>query len=427
MKKNGASLQDANALRLKAEELQKIKPSKSPFDLTESDTLKLLHELEVHQIELELQNEELIQAKEAERITAEKYIALYDFAPTGYFTLSTEGNILDLNLTGARLLGRERSNLKKSKFVFFISDDTVLTFRQFFEKVFSSNSKEFCEVRIKTTDETPLFVQLIGVSDNNREQCFLAAVDVTQRRLAEDALRESEIQLKELNAAKDKFFFIIAHDLKNPFTGILGFCELLIREVKTKDYKVIERYANIIYSGVQRTLKLLEDLLVWARVQQGRIPFAPKSILLNNIVDSQIEDLRFHANRKNIRLFTDFHQKITITADENMIKAILRNLITNAMKFTDRNGAVGISAEVKNGDVEISVLDEGVGMTSEEIQNLFKIETSFSTPGTENERGSGLGLLLCKEFVKKHNGKIWVDSEPGKGSVFKFTIPKPIT
>jgi PAS domain S-box-containing protein len=423
MKKKGTSSQDADTLRQKAEELLKIKSAGSTIALAESDALRLLHELEVHQIELELQNKDLVQAKETERITAEKYIALYDFAPTGYFTLSTEGNIINLNLTGAKLLGKERGHLKKSRFNFFISDDTAHIFNRFFEKVFSGKSKEFCEIRIKTPDDTPLFVQLIGITDSNRELCFLAAVDITQRRLAEDVLKEREIQLRELNATKDKFFFIIAHDLKNPFNSILGFCELLKREIEFKDFEAVEQYADIIYSGVDRTLKLLENLLTWARAQQGKIPFVPKSILLNKIVDSQIEDLRCIADRKNIRLFSNFHQKITIIADENMIKTILRNLISNAIKFTDKNGTVGISAEVKNGNVETSVLDDGMGMTSEEINNLFKMETSFSTPGTENERGSGLGLLLCMEFVKKHNGKIWVDSEPGKGSVFKFTIP----
>jgi signal transduction histidine kinase len=233
-------------------------------------------------------------------------------------------------------------------------------------------------------------------------------------------------ELHELNASKDKFFSIIAHDLKNPFNSIIGFSELQKEEIKSGDFVRIAEYAGRINISAVQTLRLLENLLEWANSQTGKILFNPAQIKLNEILNEEFSTLNDLAARKNIELNSYIPDNQTIIADKNMIKTILRNLITNAIKFTHKNGKVEVRAIIDNENVEISVSDNGIGMKEETIAKLFRIDANLTTRGTENEKGTGLGLFLCKEFVEKHGGKIWVESVPGKGSIFKFNLPSGI-
>ncbi len=244
--------------------------------------------------------------------------------------------------------------------------------------------------------------------------------------LSQEALKTANQQLEQTNKEKDKFFSIIAHDLKSPFTGILGLSEMLRDDAPELDTESIIKYAGLIHSSTQQTFELLKNLLEWARMQQGRIPFDPKPFSLNNLIKAEIKGLMNVANQKNIELIDALSENIILTADENMIRTVLRNLIANALKFTPRKGKILIDAKVENGQTEISVADTGVGMTPETIEKLFKIETSFTKKGTENETGTGLGLMLCKEFIEKHAGKIRVESEVGKGSTFFVLMPPGI-
>ncbi len=250
--------------------------------------------------------------------------------------------------------------------------------------------------------------------------------DITERKKAEQEIKLKNEELSELNATKDKFFSIIAHDLKNPFNSILGFSELLKDEARDLDYNSIIQYSGIIHSSAQHTYELLESLLEWARMQQGRIPFEPRTLLLNDLIDFEFEGQKIYADQKNIRLINAVHENLIVSVDENMISTVVRNLISNAIKFTHKNGKVELTATTKDKVIEISVTDSGVGISADALDKLFKIETSFSTRGTENEKGTGLGLLLCKEFVEIHGGRIWAespDSYRGDGSTFYFTIP----
>jgi len=250
--------------------------------------------------------------------------------------------------------------------------------------------------------------------------------DITERKKAEQEIKLKNEELLKLNAEKDKFFSIIAHDLKSPFNAILGFSEMLKDEARDLDIGSIIQYAGIINSASQNAFDLLENLLDWARMQQGKIPYEPVTLLLNTIIHSEFEVLKINADQKNISLVDGIHENIILTADENMLRTIIRNLVSNAIKFTPKGGQVKIEVEgkveVEGRQVVISVSDTGIGMKPETIEKLFKIETSFTTRGTENEKGTGLGLLLCKEFVEKHGGRIWVESEQGKGSVFYLQL-----
>jgi len=267
-------------------------------------------------------------------------------------------------------------------------------------------------------------------SDYNQQDVYIItkladlAWDIAERKLIAEALSKSEAFLKELNATKDKFFSIIAHDLKNPFNTILGLSEILRDEVKDLDAGTIAKYADVINTSATHTFELLVNLLDWSRMQQGKIPFEPKAIFINQLVSNEIEGLSANAHQKEIRLTAKLPVNIILTIDENMIRTVLRNLISNAIKFTSKHGMVEVSALEQEGQVIITVSDSGVGMKAETIEKLFKIETSFTTRGTENEKGTGLGLLLCKEFIDKHGGSIRVESEEGKGCAFSVAIPK---
>jgi signal transduction histidine kinase len=247
--------------------------------------------------------------------------------------------------------------------------------------------------------------------------------ELTERIQAQKALRKNESQLKELNATKDKFFNIVAHDLKNPFTSLLGSSELLFRDIDKMDNDKIKTLASILNDASKSGYAILQNLLDWSRSQTGMLKFNPERIDLNNLINENITNLQLLATNKDISLFSEAEKSLYIFADKNMINTILRNLLSNAIKFTHKSGKVTVSAIINSGDVVISVKDTGIGISKENIDKLFRIDTKFSMPGTNNEQGTGLGLKLSKEFVEKQGGKIWVESIENKGSEFKFSIP----
>jgi signal transduction histidine kinase/ligand-binding sensor domain-containing protein len=244
-----------------------------------------------------------------------------------------------------------------------------------------------------------------------------------QKILLERSVAEKTAELHELNASKDKFFSIIAHDLKNPFNTIIGFSEMMKESIKLNDSATFYEYTVMINNSAVQTLRLLENLLEWANSQSGKLTFIPVPIVLNDLVKEEFVMAEDMATRKKIELKSYIPDDLTVVADKNMIRTILRNLITNAIKFTYINGQVQVNTVTRNNQVEISVSDTGIGMSEETMTKLFRIDASLSIRGTDNEKGTGLGLFLCKEFVEKHRGKIWVESEEGKGSTFKFLLP----
>lgn len=257
---------------------------------------------------------------------------------------------------------------------------------------------------------------------------FLAGytIDITEQKLAEQALKESEARFRELNATKDKFFSIIAHDLRSPFNSISGFSSLLIKQIQEKDYDGIEKYAGIIQNSSQQAMDLLMNLLEWTQSQTGRMVFTPENINIVDLINQSIELFSALAQQKSISVSSELSVNQPVFADKAMINTILRNLISNAIKFTNSGGEIVVSTEQMLHELVVSVSDNGVGMDQESISKLFRIDKSHSTLGTENEKGTGLGLLLCKEFAERHGGRIWVDSETEKGSKFFFSIPNGI-
>jgi len=797
---------DAVLLRQKAEELLKERQLKADLPLSESEMQKLVHELGVHQIELELQNEELTLAKEKAEVASKKYVELYDSAPSGYFTLTKSGEIIELNLSGAMMLGKERSQLKNGLFGFFVSNDTKPIFNHFLRKVFTRKAEESCEVALSTNGESLKYVHLTGIVTENGKQCFITVIDVTERRqlekerfenseehyrllyenakiglyrttpdgtillankalvamlgyqsfdelakrnleqngfeppyqrkaflekieqtgevenfestwirqdrtpifikesalairdshgntiyydgtaeditqlkrtqdeldwnmalleakansttpnssvdailvvdlqgkkiiqnqratdllkvpqhiadkkddesellwvaglnkdpqrfiervkylyahpneigkdvleykdgtfldrytapvvgkngkyygrlwifrditerrrtqaslrdserryrllietvnegisvaqngflkfvnpmmqvitgftqeellslpflsfvypedreivksnhlkrekgepfspryqfrivkkdgssrkiemngvviewegepaslnmfaditereLAEEEIKRKNEQLQKLNAEKDKLFSIIAHDLRGPFSGFLGLTEILAGDLQSLTMEEIQEYSESLSKSATKLYLLLENLLQWSRMQQGSIPFHPKVWQMLQVVEECME--MEPANNKGISIVYDIPDHIEVCADKDMLQSIIRNLVSNALKFTPKGGKIRISAKgLPDNSVEITVKDTGIGMSPSMVGDIFKLDAQTNRKGTEGEPSTGLGMLLCKEFVEKQRGTIWVESEEGKGSAFKFTLP----
>ncbi|MDR3667108.1 MAG: ATP-binding protein, partial [Ignavibacteriaceae bacterium] len=239
-----------------------------------------------------------------------------------------------------------------------------------------------------------------------------------------ELLQESEKNLKELNASKDKFFSIISHDLKGPYQGMLSILDMLIKDYDNLNDDEKKDIFVKIRNSSQRTYSLLDNLLQWSRLQTGKIIFQPEMININKISSGVIELFCDSAVAKGINVNNMIPVDIDIFADRNMIQLIMRNLLSNAIKFSTSGNEILVKAEESNGFVEITVKDSGVGMDLAKARNLFRIDIQSSTMGTAKEKGTGLGLLLCKEMVNMHKGTIWSTSEEGKGSTFAFTIPK---
>ncbi len=248
-----------------------------------------------------------------------------------------------------------------------------------------------------------------------------------QKKVLETAyekLKKSEEELQEINIAKDKFFTIIAHDLKNPLNSLIGFTDLLLKgDGNLEDIAVKEIY-QLIHNASKYGFNLLENLLEWSRSQTGRLNIKRTRFNINEIIAETIDLLQSTAQKKGISLKNTTQTECFVFADKNMINTVVRNLISNALKFTDKNGKITVSSTEKDNKYIISIKDTGLGIKEKDLNNLFRIDKNVSTLGTEQEKGTGLGLILCKEFIDKNKGKIFVESKYGEGSNFFFELPK---
>ena len=244
--------------------------------------------------------------------------------------------------------------------------------------------------------------------------------------IANVQLRKSEAKLMELNATKDKFFNIVAHDLKNPFTSLLGATELLFHNIDNMEREKIRKLAQILNDSAKSGYAILLNLLDWSRSQTGLIKINLQKINLSSIIDDNIAELHLNSVDKQITLVSELRENINIITDKNMLNTVLRNLLSNAIKFTPRRGRIVVSSKISDNEVFISVKDNGIGISAENIDKLFRIDSKYTRPGTEKEIGTGLGLKLSREFVEKLGGKIWVESSEETGSEFIFSIPRQV-
>jgi len=245
-------------------------------------------------------------------------------------------------------------------------------------------------------------------------------------KILENSLTELNLvneELNNLNSDKDKFLSILAHDLKNQFNILFGFTNLLLDNFRSYDEKTIETQLNILNNITSQTYQLFEQVLTWAKSQSGKLISNPTRFEFNEECEKVIETIYEEALKKNINIRIEFTEQIFIYADLNIFNTVIRNLISNAIKFTNNFGNILVKAEIKNQFVYITISDDGVGISEDNLKIIFEIKEHLSLKGTNNEKGSGFGLKLCKELVENQGGLIWVESEFGKGSDFKFSLP----
>lgn len=266
------------------------------------------------------------------------------------------------------------------------------------------------EVEEKNLELISQAEELLTISDNLKD--------------ANGMLEEKTEELQKLNTVKDKFFSIIAHDLRSPFTGFIGLTDILVDDVQSLTMAQIQHISHNMKNSASNILNLMEDLLQWASLQQGLISVNPESFQLHQAINKSVGLLVELARNKGIKLVSIVPSDLTVFTDGNMLQTIVRNLVSNALKFTSQHGQISVTAKNNLGkNIEISVKDTGIGMNSEMVNNLFRLDVKTSRIGTKGESGSGLGLMLCKEFIEILGGEIWVESEEGKGTTFYFSLP----
>ncbi len=264
-------------------------------------------------------------------------------------------------------------------------------------------------------------------SDGKPASILFVERDITERKKAESIIQQQYNQLHELNTTKDKFFSIIAHDLKSPFQSLLSSSELLATEIETLPREEIMSFSRSLNNSLKNLYGLLENLLQWSLMQRNMLEYNPINLNLNDTVNNIIEISNQNAVKKNILISNNVDAGIFVNADVDMLRSVVQNLITNAIKFTPLEGRIIVSSIEQDDFVEVSVQDTGIGIEPHKTSELFNFDTLYTTNGTAGEKGTGLGLSLCKEFVERNGGKIWVESELGKGSKFRFTLRKAIS
>ncbi len=301
--------------------------------------------------------------------------------------------------------------------------------KKIFTDFVEDSSRNFIKLiyRIIRKDKKVVWVvESVSVERNNDGHAFEfngIVTDITDLKETEISLEQSLENYRQLNSSKDKFISMLSHDLRAPFTSILGFSEILINEPNLTNEERLE-YLNYINDSSQNQLQLVNYLLDWSRLQTGRIKIEPQRLNAQSIVFNCISSLTGNAIRKNLEIKVQVKDSLFVQADERLLTQVITNLLSNAIKYSPEGKTIEISADFFNEKfVEVIVRDEGLGISESNKAKLFRIEKMFSTEGTKGEKGTGLGLSLVKEIIEKHEGDIWFYSEIGKGSEFHFTIP----
>ncbi len=357
----------------------------------------------------------------------EKYRMIIENQGEGACILDSYDNFIFANSAAEKLFETKRHGLIDRSLNEFLKEPDYNIIKNKFNRTdtVQTQSFEFEIISLRNTKKYVLLTISPFFNDNGYlVGSFILFRDITERRQIEDELLRSELSLKETVATKDKFFSIIAHDLKNPFGSIMGFSELILRKLSPTNLDKIQHYARIIHSASKHGFELLENLLAWSRSQNGTLKYSPNNISLNEIITNNINILKESAENKQHKIEYLNPKDFNVFIDEDMINTVFRNILSNAIKYSNPLSTITISAnKTDNSFVEIAVEDKGVGMNKKHLEQLFSIDSNKSIPGTNGEQGTGLGLILSKEFIEKNKGNIWAESAIGKGSTFYFTLP----
>jgi PAS domain S-box-containing protein len=429
--KYGGVKQESGLLLRKAQLLLDENSAKSGLQSSDTEINTFIHELEVNREVMEQQNEELMQVRYDLEVSVRKYTELYDFAPTGYFTLSRYGKIIDLNLCGSQMLGKVRFQLVDKPFSMFVTFDTKKIFNQFMDRLFKSKVRESCELILRSGENILSEVHLTGIVTENREQCFVIAVDLTELNKAEKDIRnlndelehrviQRTEQLEAANKELEAFSYSVSHDLMAPLRHISGFAEILIREYNKQLPEDARRYLDNISGSVKKMGALIEDLLRFSKI--GRAEIRKETLMMNRVVEDALLLIRpFIMERKvnwNIETLPE------VQGDYNLLRQVWVNLLDNAVKYSGKRDEALINVGFRDEPKEIVfyVKDNGVGFN---MKYAFKLFCVFQRLHSSSQfDGTGIGLANVRRIISRHGGRTWAEAEEDNGATFYFSLPK---
>ncbi len=368
---------------------------------------------------------ELLLSKQTLSESEEKFRLLFNFLPHPVaFTDYATGRILEFNDKLLEITGFTKNDiLNKTTVGLGFIDQSARD--KIVAEIHDKGNAEGIEISFPTPAHGLMHFLLFSakIKLKGEEKLITTLLNITENKRHMETLQQSEKQLRELNATKNKFFSIIGHDLMDPFNALLGFNQLLIEALKNEENTDSLEYANYIQQSAQRIINLLQSLLIWTRTQSGNFNYTPHLVTIEELVSDAVKILTPNARIKRIELLTEIGKDTKAMLDYNMISTVIRNLVMNAIKFTGEGGTITIKANCRNNRLHVTVSDTGIGIEKKYLNQLFTLDKSISANILNDERGSGLGLIICNEFITFHNGKIWAESTPGKGSDFHFWIP----
>ena len=413
MKKDSQKVTGAAELRRKAEVLLIKRDLEDSNVIMEANNAKLIHELQVHQIELEMQNDELLNSRADLEAASARYTELYDFAPVGYFTLDLSRAITSTNLAGAHLFGVERSKLMGKRFGAFVAEVHLPAFNAFFKQIAKGESCSKCEVALEREDKLEISVQIDALVSEDGLEYRVVVVDISERKRAEQTLLAKNIELERFN-------YTVSHDLRSPLVTIKTFMGYLVQDMACEDKEKIVGDMHFINDAVDKMNSLLQELLDLTRI--GYSPNIAIFTPLQDIVGEALGLVAGSIDKRSVRVQTT-QEPLLLFGDRVRLVAVFQNLFDNAVKFMGEQTEplIEIGFERKNGDVVVSVRDNGMGIDLRHQDRVFGIFEKLHA----NAKGLGMGLALVKRIIDLHGGRIWLESDGiGTGACFQFVLPE---
>jgi chemotaxis family two-component system sensor kinase Cph1 len=407
-------------LRLRAEEMLR-KQLEALDKIPPADVQRLVHELRIHQIELEMQNDELRRTQQELEASREKYFDLYDLAPVGYVSINENGIILESNLTAASMLSQERSYLVGQPFTRLIFREDQNIYYRCHKQLVETREDHICRIRMVKKDGNPLWVRINisiaqGIDGSTRFRAVI--IDISERKQVDEKLSQVMEELTRSNEELEKFAYVASHDLQEPLRMVSSFARLLENRYKGKLDQDADDFINFAVDGANRMQVLITDLLAYSRVGRWGNEFKEESS--DAVLERALSNLKVVVEQRGAVVTRD--PLPVMMGDDSQLAQLFQNLIGNAVKFCkDRTPHIHVSSERRGNKWVFSIRDNGIGIAPEYFERIFLIFQRLH--GKQEYPGTGIGLAICRKVAERHGGRIWVESEPGSGSTFYFTIP----
>ena len=386
------------------------------------EIMNLLNELEVYRAELELENQRNTLAKDQAERESKEYIELFDYAPVGHITLSSEGKINRINLTAALLLGKDRRILIGESFDHYLSADSKEILKNFLNRIIENKAKETWELTLLSKGKMKEF-EVTGVITDISNQCLITLIDISGHKKAQNHLIKSKEKAEKADRMKTSFLSTMSHEFRTPLNSIIGFSGILLQEFAGKLNAEQKKQLGMILSGGRHLLSMINDLLDLSRIEAGQLKANPEYFALKDVIEDVVKLEWPFAMSKGISIDFEISPEIsTVKSDKQRLHQVLLNLINNAIKFTEK-GSVKVNCNKENDFVKIEVIDTGIGIEKENLDKIFDPFIQVENELTRSQRGSGLGLSVSRKLIELLQGTINVKSEIGAGTTFTVTLP----